>query len=112
MLLRSRKFDSIVRDAIAVLEDRLKKLPRVESSKRRRDVAVNALSPDVGIYTLGEDVGQRQSAQLLYQDILGFFGNPMFRGLQKVEPLQARQIVGFVDTVLGLLKDVQTRGFD
>jgi hypothetical protein len=66
VLLRSRKFDSMVRDAIAVLEDRLKKLPNVRTSKRRRDVAVNALSPDSGIYTLGEDDGQRQSAQLLY----------------------------------------------
>ena len=112
VLARTRRFDSMVRDAIAVLEDRLKGLPDVQMSHRRRDVAVAALSPNSGAYTLGEDEGQKESAQLMYQGILGFFGNPVLHGLQTIEGVQARQIVGFIDTLLNLLGNVRNRSDD
>ena len=109
VLMRTRMFDSMVRDAIAVLETRLRNLPDIEASHRRRDLAVSALSPRAGAYVLGEDEGQQESAQLLYQGILGFFGNPFLHGLRDIEPIRARQIVGFIDTLLHLLSQVERR---
>lgn len=109
VLNRTKKHDSMIRDAIAVLEDRLKNLPGVNLSHRRREVAVNALSPTTGVCTLGDDDGQKESAQLLYQGVLGFFGNPVLHGLQDIDARQARQIVGFVDTLLALLREAQSR---
>ena len=109
VLARTKHFDSMVRDAVAVLEDRLKKMPDVATSGRRRDVAVKALSPGAGAYTLGDDPGQQESAQLLYQGILGFYGNPFLHGLRDVEAHRARQIIGFIDNLLGLLRQAQRK---
>lgn len=109
-LNRTKNFDSMVRDSIAVLQDRLTALPGVQPSGGRRSLAVDALSPKVGAYTLGDDDGQKESAQLLYQGVLGFFGNPLMHGLQEIDPVTGRQIVGFVDTLLDLLTRATKRG--
>lgn len=108
-LARTTHHDSMVRDAIAVLEDRLRRMPGVEASGKRRDIAVKALSSSSGVYVLGDDEGQQESAQLLYQGILGFYGNPFLHGLQDIEPHRARQIVGFIDNLLHLLSIAQRK---
>ena len=63
VLGRTKYYDSLVREAIVVLEDRLRKMPGVQAGTGRQSIAVNALSPKAGAYQLGDDEGQRQSAQ-------------------------------------------------
>ena len=109
VLQRTRNYDSLVRDAFAVLEDRLRTLPEVRSAGNRRGVAANALSPGTGTYTLGDDEGQKQAAFQLYDGILVFMANPVFHSLQNIDAVSDRQIVGFIDTLLGLLTQIQRR---
>ena len=109
VLQRTRQIDSLVRDAMAVLEDRLKEMPDMPAQKGRRSLAPNALHPDSGIYLIGDDRGQQDAAQQLFQGMLGFFANPIAHGLHEIDSIEGHQIVGFVDTLLNLLSQATRR---
>lgn len=106
LLLRPGKADTAVREAGVVLENRIRKKAELPDELVGVGLVDSALSPGKGVLSFPGTESERQGIHQLYRGTISFFRNPVsHRLIEDYDATRARQVVGFVDLLLQLLRD-------
>jgi len=110
LLLRSGKADTAVARACTVLEDRIRKLAGLPKEIQGVALASDALNEKNGVLVLSDVHDEQRGFHHVCRGIIGFFRNPpSHRLIKDYDVMRARQVVGFIDALLGLLREAKKR---
>ena len=102
--LRAAPPESMLRDAVNTLEDRLRKFIGPEPVDRR-DLAARVLDPQAGKLTgLFDDPSRQDDLLHMVGGLLGFYGTPVHQRLEELPARMVRRVVGVIDEILVLLE--------
>ena len=102
--LRAAPPESMLREAVNTLEDRLGKFLGPEPVDRR-DLAARVLDPQGGKLTgLLDDPSREKDLFHLVGGLLGFYGTPVHQRLEELPAKMVRRVVGVIDEILMLLE--------
>ncbi|MCH8801238.1 MAG: hypothetical protein IH963_10050 [Chloroflexi bacterium] len=99
MLINTGSPDTLIREAVTVLEDRLRQ--SVEGKVDRRDLPAKVLHPDSGTKkNIFPDAALQLDFFHLVRGVLGHYGTPAHHGLQEIGQQTATRVVGMIDEIL------------
>ena len=102
MVINTGAADTLVREAVTVLEDRLRAY--VDAPFDRRDLPARVLHPKSGVKRVFSEPARQEDFFYLVRGVLGFYGTPVHHGLQEdLPPETARLVVSLIDEILGML---------
>lgn len=105
--LGSPPFDTLVREAGVVLEDRLRRVAGEEATNLHGVALVDTLLiPDKARIIFSENPGEQDGARLLYRGAMQFIRNPVMHRLIEYPEKEARIFIGVIDSLLQLLSEV------
>ncbi len=108
LLVRPGKADTAVLAATVVLEDRIRKVAGLGPEHYGVSLVDKALSPNGGVLDFGIPQPERQGLHQLYRGVIAFFKNPAsHRLIENYDITRARQVVGLIDLLLQMLRDVK-----
>ncbi len=102
MVINTGSADTLVREAVTVLEDRLRE--SVDPPVDRRDLPAKVLHPKSGVMSIFSERARQEDFFYLVRGVLGFYGTPVHHGLQEdLPPETARRVVALIDEILEML---------
>lgn len=103
-VLRNEFADSLLREALTVLEDRLRNLlpDSHEGRVDRRNVPGLVLSPDKGYSPVGKDAATQRDFMMLVSGMVGLWSE-VHHSLIDVDPSAVRRVIGMIDVILEML---------
>lgn len=105
--LGSPPFDTLVREAGVVLEDRLRRVAGEKDTNLHGVALVDALlSPNKARVIFSENPGEQDGARMLYRGAMQFIRNPVMHRLIEYPEKEARIFIGVIDALLQLLSEV------
>lgn len=105
LLRRKKHLDRAVREAMTVLENRLRKLAKLgKKEARSREILVaRALHPDQPLLTVSEDPSEQRGVFEICKGLMAVFGNPAHHSLRDdVTQAEALGVCGAVNVLLSL----------
>lgn len=104
MVINTGAADTLVREAVTVLEDRLRAF--VDAPVDRRNLPAKVLHPESGGMSIFSERARQEDFFYLVRGVLGFYGTPVHHGLQEdLPPETARRVVSLIDEILGMLSE-------
>lgn len=100
------KFDTVIREATSVLEDRIRDRISADSSVGGTDLVRDAFTGESPPLQLSKDESEQDAAHLLFRGVFGFVRNPYHHRL--IEDLTHERVVQMLGTIDYLLYLVET----
>lgn len=105
--LGSSPFDTILREAGVILEDRLRAASGISSKLHGVDLVDAALAPDRGVLIYSPHPGEQDGVRMLYRGAMQFIRNPPMHQLIEYREDTARLFIRLIDSLLQLLSEAK-----
>lgn len=99
------EYQSAVRDACLVLEQRLRQYSQFDPAMTGTDLAKQLFSPNDGPLSIGETKSEQKETMFLYAGAMQAIRNPASHRFYEVEQQEARDIISFINFLLFLIED-------
>jgi hypothetical protein len=104
------RFDTVLREASAVLEERIRTLSGLPANQYGLDLVSRALAVDTGELILSGDRNEQEAGHLLFRGFFGFVRNTVGHHLVPAYTKErAGQVLAYVDYLLFLLSQARRR---
>ena len=98
--------DSLLREAVTVLEDRLRGLLSETGRIDRRNVPALVLHPDSGSNPVGKERAKQDDFFLMVKGLLGLYGTEVHHELlPEIDAGSVRRVIGMIDEILAKLSE-------
>jgi hypothetical protein len=112
LLRRKKHLDRAVREAMTVVENRLRKLTKLDKKQAatREALVARALHPEQGRLKVSEDPNEQQGVFYICKGLMAMFGNPAHHSLRDdVTEAEALGICGAANVLLSLVSQAKVR---
>lgn len=104
VVMRAGQPDSLLRESMTVLEDRLRSLLPAGVRAQRRDLPAKILHPDSGVHKVFSETERQEDFFFLVRGLLGLYGTQVHHSLRNDLRIKTvRRVIATVDEVLALL---------
>jgi uncharacterized protein (TIGR02391 family) len=109
-LAHQDRFDTVLREASALLEDRIRASAGLPTASVGLDLVSRAFAPDSGELIISADHNEQEAAHLLFRGFFGFVRNSVqHRLVPTYTQERAAQVLGLADYLLFVLSQAKRR---
>jgi hypothetical protein len=109
LALKQLSSDTLVREASAVFEHRLRTAHGLESTEYGVRLVGALLNPESGTLVFSQDANAQRGVMMLYEGALKFIRNPPMHGLVEYSETRVRIYIRMLDSLLQLLSESERR---